>query len=442
MEGQNVEVIIVGAGVAGLAAADILKRAGVQVVVLEGRDRVGGRVHTLHTNSIPVPIELGAEFIHGRPDEIWNIVRDKMLPVAEVEGNNFCFEEGKLRKCNDFWTQWEQVSNAMELDHGQDEPFLSFLRRLASKEQLPERIQNQAVEYVEGFNAANASEISLQSLIQDRDASKEVEGEHIFHLISGYDGVVNNLAVSPDVHLLTTVQEVRWKPGQVKMRAVYVAFGDLPEFEAKAAIITVPVAILQSDSEHASMKFLPEIPETIRAARNLKMGNVVKAVLCFNEPFWAQGDLEKLSFLHTPNQPFRVFWTTAPLITSVLTGWAGGPAADALAGSSQDRILDAAIQSLAAAVNRSTEDVRSNLKHSSIADWRSDRFALGAYSYAPSGHLDARAALARPVEDTLFFAGEATNTEGFSGTVHGAIVTGRRAAREALTAIRNSRRAA
>jgi monoamine oxidase len=152
--------------------------------------------------------------------------------------------------------------------------------------------------------------------------------------------------------------------------------------------------------------------------------------------------LEKLSFLHTPNRPFRVFWTTAPLITPVLTGWAGGPAADALAGSSQDRILDAAIKSLAAAVNRSTEDVRSKLKHSSIADWRSDPFAVGAYSYAPSGHLDARAALARPVEDTLFFAGEATNTEGFSGTVHGAITTGRRAACEALTAIRNSRRAA
>ena len=172
------------------------------------------------------------------------------------------------------------------------------------------------------------------------------------------------------------------------------------------------------------------------------MGNVVKAILCFDEPFWMDHDMEKLSFLHLRNQPFPVFWSTMPLITPVLTGWAGGPAADALAGASQPQILNSALQSLAASFGISTPKLRARLKKSFVVDWKSDPFALGAYSYTPAGNLDARQVLAQPIEDTLFFAGEATHTGGFSGTVHGAIATGRRAADEVLRVLHVSRTAA
>src|SRR4051794_6048709 len=153
---KSLDVVIVGAGAAGLAAAATLNKAGLRTVILEARDRIGGRIHTQRPSSVPVPIELGAEFIHGRPSELWHLVRRESLPLAEVEGDNFCFERGKLKKCNDFWEQWERVSQSMRARSGRDESFLSFLDRLKTRQSLPAEIYRHAVEFVEGFNAANA----------------------------------------------------------------------------------------------------------------------------------------------------------------------------------------------------------------------------------------------------------------------------------------------
>src|SRR6185436_8798671 len=111
-------------------------------------------------------------------------------------------------------------------------------------------------------------------------------------------------------------------------------------------------------------------------------------------------------------------------------------------GLSQEHILSCALKSLAASFNTSVEKLRAHLKRSFVADWQADPFSKGAYSYAPVGNLAARQKLAEPIAETLFFAGEATNTEGFSGTVHGAIATGRRAAQQVTDSVRSSRRVA
>ncbi len=441
MERESADVIVVGAGAAGLAAAQELAESGMQVVVLEGRDRIGGRIHTLHPDSVPMPVELGAEFIHGKPTEIWDIVRHKMFPASEVKGENACYD-GQLRHCNDFWPAWEKVSKAMSLEDGRDESFQNFLDRLPQSKRFNGKARKYATEYVEGFNAANASEISLRSLIQDRDAADQIEGSRPFHLLSGYDGLINSLAFGLTIYSWTVVEQIEWRTGQVRVKAVNQASGAACEFEAKTAVITLPLGVLQASGERACVRFVPEIPWKIDAARALRMGNVVKVVLCFDEPFWSRRGLEEMAFLHLENQPFPVFWSLAPVITPVLIGWASGPYSAGLTGLSQQHILSTAVKSLAAAFDTSVEKLRSHLKRSFVADWLADPFSRGAYSFAPVGQTNAREILARPVAETLFFAGEATHTSGFSGTVHGAIATGRRAAREIENATSQSRRVA
>ena len=81
-------VLIIGAGAAGLAAAQRLARAGVRVTILEARERLGGRIHTLRDPRLPIPVELGAEFVHGKPDELWNIIRAENLLIGSLEGHH------------------------------------------------------------------------------------------------------------------------------------------------------------------------------------------------------------------------------------------------------------------------------------------------------------------------------------------------------------------
>src|SRR5262245_54159947 len=245
MKNRSTDVIIVGAGVAGLAAADTLASAHINSLILEARERPGGRIHTFRTMGSFVPIELGAEFVHGKPPDVWNIIRDRALPVAELTGDDACFENNQLHRCNDFWTDWEKVSNEMELDSGRDESFSNFIDRLVrSRPDLSKTVQR-AVDYVEGFNAARASEISVQSLIQDRLASQKIEGSRPFRIVSGYDQILDAFAHHP-VHFKTTVKEIHWKPEFVTVQTIDTIANTARVYEAKAVIVTVPLGVLQS----------------------------------------------------------------------------------------------------------------------------------------------------------------------------------------------------
>jgi monoamine oxidase len=180
------------------------------------------------------------------------------------------------------------------------------------------------------------------------------------------------------------------------------------------------------------VRFIPSIEEKERAVRELVMGHVVKVILCFHSPFWEDHGLLNLSFLHARGERFPTWWTTRPIASPILVGWAGGPPADDLALQGDDFIRSAAIQSLANALKMDSGIIERHLHASFVADWQADPFSLGAYSYVPVDAIMAPSALAEPVADTLFFAGEATNSNGNAATMHGAIATGYRAAGELL----------
>jgi monoamine oxidase len=176
------------------------------------------------------------------------------------------------------------------------------------------------------------------------------------------------------------------------------------------------------------------------AARRLAMGHVVRFTMVFRERWWEHSQvvekekLRTMSFLFTSRRVPAVWWTARkeaePLPT--LTGWIGGPRSKALAGKSAEELGSDACAALAEVFKVDGEIVRSSLLSTHLHDWTSDPFARGAYSYVPVGSLDAPAAMARPEEGTLFFAGEHTDTTGHWGTVHAAVRSGLRVARQVL----------
>ena len=179
------------------------------------------------------------------------------------------------------------------------------------------------------------------------------------------------------------------------------------------------------------------------------MGAVVMVVLRFRELFWRdagdapgggapESETPRLGFLHDRSSAFPSWWSAEPVDAPVLTGWAGGPAAEALAGLAEEEVASRAVATIASLLGESRRTVAGLLEAWRMHDWQEDPFARGAYAYLAPGGVAARASFARPVGGTLFFAGEATSKEE-AGTVAGAIASGRRAARELIRA-RDTRR--
>jgi len=416
-------IIIIGAGVSGLAAARDLSEAGMQVTILEARDRIGGRIHTLRDSAWPIPIELGAEFVHGKPVEIDEIVKSAHLDTGALQGDNWRPADHGVEKVNDFWLRWQKVGASLKKTHGPDVSFQKFIQDYDAD---PET-KAVATQYVEGFNAASADRIGIEYLRIAQIASDRIGGDEPSRILSGYDRVavwLAEAAVSSGVkiRLNEPVTEIRWQPGLVRVNGL----------EAAGAVITLPLGVLKS----GTVRFSPRIDLKEAAADALVMGPVVKVIIGFDSPFWEDQGITNLAFLHAPGAPVRTWWTTKPSSAPILTGWAGGPAAEPLTGQDARRILEIAVESLARTMKMRLESVARRVRMSKVCDWQVDPFSLGAYSYAPAGSVPAITALAEPVEQTLFFAGEATNSDGASGTVHGAIATGRRAAGEVLQATR------
>src|SRR5262249_32928377 len=141
----------IGAGAAGLAAAERLTTAGLSIIIVEARDRVGGRIHTVRPAGWPVPVEAGAEFIHGRADVIWNAVRSQNLSTCEVSENDVRAVRGR-RYASDFASVWRRVFGRLEELATDELSFADFLARYRCDMSAEERAQ--ATAYVEGFNAA------------------------------------------------------------------------------------------------------------------------------------------------------------------------------------------------------------------------------------------------------------------------------------------------
>ncbi|HEY3232129.1 MAG TPA: NAD(P)/FAD-dependent oxidoreductase [Roseiflexaceae bacterium] len=446
MEDATADVLVLGAGAAGLAAAQELSQLGLRVIVIEARDRVGGRIFTQDVPGHPLPIELGAEFIHGRPPESFALVEQAGLLVYEINGDRWLAQGRQLAPSDALWKQTNQLLTQMASAGDTDRSFQTFLTAFQGDPAWRDAAA-MAASYVEGFDAADISTVSVQALLHEQRAAAASDGDRAFRIADGYGRLVAALSANCDssrvsIHRGTLARRVIWQRGHVEIQTEGVGVPGSRSFTARRAVITLPLGVLQAPMDaRGSVQFLPTLAEHADAARQLAMGQVVKVTLRFRERFWEHDrlplatesmDPRQVSYVYRRGAALPAWWTAYPAIAPQLTGWAGGPPAARLVNQPEHVIVDHALDALADVLGLPRSRIEGALVGSHTHNWHADPFARGAYSYVTVRGMDAVRALAAPVEDTLFFAGEATNTDGHTGTVHGAIATGRRAAREIL----------
>lgn len=438
MSDERVDVVVVGAGVAGLAAARDLAGAGLRVRVLEARGRTGGRVHTLHDGAHPLPVELGAEFIDV-PGEVWEIFRAAGGAAYRSVRGFWSVKDGHARPLD--YRTMEPVMERLDSPPQPDVTFAAFLEAHAAEFDVDVRAQ--AVRYVEGFHAAPVGRVGVAWLAQAEEGTAGGGGDVRHQPLGGYDRVAAALGAELDargmLRLNTVVHRIAWKRGDVEVHARSRTGTDLPSIRARAVLVTVPLGVLQAPPDaRGAIRFEPEPRETLEAARALGVAHVVKVVFRFRDFIWEgleglEEDAEA-KFFQPEGGRFNVWWTPSPIRAPVLTAWAGGSAAERMEAEGID-VVEQALEELAGWLGTSRAAVEAELEEWHRHDWAADPFARGAYTYVPAGALEAQATLGLPVEDTLFVAGEATRTGGMNSTVEGALGSGRRAAREILEAL-------
>ena len=400
----QVDVLVVGAGAAGLAAAAELTRAGRSVLIVEARDRIGGRCYTRRLPGIAAPVELGAEFIHGRPEATMALLRRANVTAVDSTRKQLIAFDGKLQSVNIFAHAQRVARRAPE---GRDLSFRAFLAR----QRLPKLARTLATMMVQGFDAADPARASAREIVEEwGGGGLEVSQPRPQ---GGYGPLLEVLAAEATIQLRTEVRAIRWKRGSVEVRGTF--RGEPWSAWAPRAILTLPIGVLGS-----------LVREKRGALAKLESGPVIRVALAFRQAFWEK-DHPGVAFFHSPDAPFPTFWTPLPMHAPLLTCWAGGPKAARMTGSSEKNLLKSALASVRSVIGL-PEEPRAALIH----DWQADPFARGGYSYVRVGGTGARQELAAPLEDTLFFAGEATDTEQ-SGTVGGALASGQRAAQELLS---------
>ena len=434
--------IVVGAGVAGLAAARCLREAGLEVTVLEARDRIGGRVWTEHPQGLGVPVEIGAEFIHGATPEIDRLAREARLRVVDIAGRRWTTRRGKLVLLDDFWEQLDRVMRRLDEER---EPDRSFADAVARMRGLSSQQRKLAIQYVEGFHAADTHVISERALAEGGSPRGDVRERRIGRVVEGYDAVVNALAnpVRDVIRVGAVVDGVLWSGDGVEVRWTDHGSARRESSTARAAVIALPLGVLNAPrGSLGHVAFEPPLRRKERAAELLAMGTVVRVALQMDEPFWTDekfaariGDerFDTMSFLHAGNDvAFPVWWSQYPVRAPLLVGWRGGPGATHMAQWSRERVIAEAATSLAGILSMSRRAIDRHVTAAYTHDWINDPFARGTYSYATVGGNEASAALGRPEGGVLFFAGEHADREGRNGTVHGAMASGWDAARALL----------
>lgn len=425
-------VVIVGAGLAGLAAAQRLRQLGFDVLLLEARNRIGGRVHTQFCGETPV--ELGAQWIEGVADHpLRPICQQLALPEMEADGDSLFIydEEAKpypLYVAEQWWGEVESQVEATEAIYhsrrAEHLPDISVAHALIPRElsdvqpafstQAKERFRNWAIAWnCEANESENIDRLSLFASWDNSQAAIEWVREDSF-CIAGLDRIVTHLAEGLEIRLNEQVLRVQHNDSQVTLvtkRTQYVA---------DEVILTLPLGVLK----RAAIEFTPPFSlEKQTAIERLGVGSVHKVVLHYDQVFWPD-DVHYFGYADT--QPGRfVEWRSLSYYHGqpILVLWSHGQAARELEQQTPEEIIAAADRLV-----RSTfagTDV--SLVEGKVSGWQHDPFSEGAYSYfAVGSSLQDIRALAAP-EGKLGFAGEATHQR-YPATMQGAYLSGLREA--------------
>ncbi len=439
-EQADSDIIVIGGGVAGLAAAHELARRGYRVTLLEAQYRLGGRIHTIRSKSWPSPVELGAEFIHvGNPD-LWRWLKVARTRARRLPVRHWLRQPDGFERIEDLDRRLSCVTELIDPKAAGRQSFGAYFRRRRSK--IPVEAWKIAESFVEGFEAAPLDRISARSL-----AGETMDARHQYKIPAGYDRLVAALALAGaregvQFRYGAVVRKIAWQRGQV----LVTTRGAAPqEYAARAVVITLPLGVLQARRGVGAVNFVPPLRRHQALFDQMGVGQVLRLTLKLQRAAWRRVISQVtthprrggLGFVHSRVRGVPVWWSLTD--DPVMVGWAGGPAASALLRLSPAERRRRALRSLAEICRVPEAFLAKSVVAWEGFDWSRHPFSRGAYSFAAAGMDDAGEKITAPVRDTLFFAGEAFAKGAEAGTVHGALHSGIQAARSVRHVVRRRR---
>ena len=430
------DCIVVGAGAAGLLAAATLHETGRDVLVLEARDRIGGRTHTVSLSDGTM-VERGAQYVHGPTVATWEFIvrfglKTHYVPIG-TKRPYAVFRDGQWLDrdpvAEEAWQRIEELLGSPNPDNVSFRDALMAAGLTGTVLEAAERTLGVGAPMPpEKLSARNASEIHhAYDSLNDPISGVTRPGNPNFTIVEGYRRLWDEMSrlFSHSIRLDTPVTALDWSGGHV------VAHASGQHFEAKTCIITLPVGVLQA----GVVEFRPGLPQAkLDAINGIDSGGLIKVIAEFDTPFWRDQIGPVPNFRNAAPSAFsngfmEPFWGRPGPPT--LFAFIGTPHVDEITGD-EGHIMSMFLDALAEMFPE--VDLDSELVSLDVADWASEPWTRGGISVVPVGGYQLRADLAAPTPP-MFWAGEATHTRGHAECVHGALETGRRAAFEVLHAI-------
>lgn len=416
IDGGRQRVLVIGAGISGLAAARTLQDAGVEVVVLEAKDRIGGRIYTTRIDG--ESYEMGASWIHGdRKNPVAAILQEQGVSLVRTNWNRgVVYRNGKRQDIDEDLEPYFSLVRAFKRTDAEDTSLFAlweqFLQEGALSDDSKRDLWYRLKIDTETEVGANIADISAKQYGEERGLAG---GDHL--VVGGYDHVIQTLAKDVDVRLAHPVTAIEDTGDGVRVTTV-----EGSVFEADATVVTVPLGVLKA----GKVSFMPPLPEKkLRAIDALGMGNLHKTFLSFDHAFW--DDVTYIGIMRPDDTKWAEFINLEPALgRPVLLALHGGSDAEAVASFSSGEIGDRAMAALRTAFPDAPQ-----YTGLVTSQWSADPYTLGSYSYVPPGAaLSMYGDIAAPY-GAVHFAGEHTNAE-YPSTTHGAFLSGVRAAREIL----------
>ena len=418
------EILIIGAGAAGLMAARFLAKAGKKVTVLEARNRLGGRIHTLSDTSFFKHNELGAEFIHGDLPVTLALLNEAKISYRSANAEMWRFKNGRFEEnamvIDDWHLLIERLNNLED-----DTNIYDFLQKEFPDEKYA-GLRDGVWQYVSGYDTADPRDASAFAL-RNEWQHEEMDAQH--RIAGGYCRMISYLANEckangGKIFLNAAVTEIDWQADEVTA-----ATADGTQYSAQKLLIAMPLGVLKAKpGEEGAIKFNPGIPEHSKAIQQMGFGSVIKILFEFSEPFWLDNETRHLADQHIgemgylfSEEEIPTWWTQVPEKSNVLTGWIGGPAAAEKTTTPDDIVTSQGLQSLANIFKRDVENLKGMLVARRIMNWTADPYTRGSYGYDTVDAPQARKILNTAVKDTIYFCGEYLYEGAAMGTVEAAL---------------------
>jgi monoamine oxidase len=413
------DIIIIGGGACGLMAANELCKAGKKTAIIEATERFGGRIRTITDPSFDHPVEAGAEFIHGKMEQTKYLLKKTQTKYYKAEGEiwqhngkNFFQQEDFIQGIDALEVQLKKVE--------EDISVRSFIDKYFAEEKW-EALRSSVENYIEGYDAADLSRASTLAFKEDMlygdDEQYRIEGGYNIIIDHLYQECLDKgcffIPSEPVTHVTDHQQGI----------LVKTSAGN--EYLSSQIIITVSLGVLQKNM----IRFTPALDDKTEAACKLGFGAVIKMIFHFKIPFWKENGLSGKFYLFS-DELIPTWWNLSN--GSSLTAWVGGPPAEKLQHYTNEELIESGIRSLSLLFDLPGSFIKDQLRNAWVTNWNKEPFCLGGYSYEVINGSRYKSILREPVNNKIFFAGEALQDAVETGTVEAALVSGKDTAQRIL----------